>query len=49
MKRYKDGEELPKKHKCLICGRRGRTGTKSLVANGWLKTTKGLVCPSCPD
>jgi len=49
-KRY-DDDEVPivKKHICIVCKRSGRTGTKSLVADGWLDTAKGLVCPACPE
>ncbi len=49
-KRY-DKDEVPivEKHDCIACDRIGRTGAKSLVADGWLSTSKGLLCPSCPS
>lgn len=51
MKRYSE-EDLPivKKVDCLSCGRKGGRGSKkSLVKDGWLWTSHGMVCPACPE
>lgn len=49
-KRYEDDEvPIVKKHACIVCKRSGRSGTKSLVSEGWLEVKGGLVCPACPE
>lgn len=51
MKRYTE-KDLPivKKTDCLSCGRKGgRASANRLVKDGWLTTSHGLVCPSCPE
>ena len=50
MKRYTaDDKPIVKKHSCKVCGRHARTGTKSLIADGWLEVKSGIVCPQCPE
>lgn len=50
MKRYdEDDKPIVKKHQCQVCKRTARIGTKSLIADGWLDTKSGLVCPACPE
>lgn len=51
MKRYTQ-KDLPivKNNDCLQCGRKGgRASKKALVNDGWLFTSHGMVCPSCPE
>lgn len=49
-KRYTQ-DDLPiiPKRDCIVCGRAARGSAHKLVSNGWLMTTKGIVCPACPD
>lgn len=48
-KRY-TADDLPivEKRDCMVCGRHARGSIEKLVSNGWITTTKGLVCPACP-
>lgn len=51
MKRYTQ-KDLPivETTDCLQCGRKGgRASKKRLVTDGWLATSHGMVCPSCPE
>lgn len=48
-KRYTDDERYTPKHMCEVCGRRAHVGAEMLVKAGWLDTSKGWVCPGCPD
>ena len=51
MKRYTE-KDLPivKNTDCIICGRKGgRASRKRLVGDGWIASSQGMVCPSCPE
>ena len=48
-KRYTE-DDLPivEKRTCALCDMVARGSVDKLVANGWLTTSKGLICPACP-
>ena len=49
MKRYTEDERYTPKAMCEVCGRRARVDRATLIKAGWLDTTKGWICPGCPE